>query len=380
MTRRRLPIGIQTFRKIREGDYYCVDKTAHIARLVDGAKHCVLSRPHRFGKSLLLDTLKELFEGNEPLFRGLAIHGDWDWSVRHPVLRLGFGGGRFRREDDVPAHVADQLETLEKNAGIAPGIAPRPAAASIRLGRLIRELHERTGQRVVLLVDDYDKPVLDLLDAPEACRANRDFLCGLYSVVKECDADVHFALLAGVSRFSTGSIFSGLNNLIDITLDSCFSGICGYTDADLDTVFAPELPGLDRDEIRDWYGGYAWGGEAVCNPFDILHLFDLRDFGPWWFEAGVPALLSDMLIERAVDPAAVDGMICHRSMLSYFDVDDIVMETLLFQTGCFAITGTEDLGGETLYRLGYPNREVRQSLNERLLRAVVPDASRQEDA
>ena len=292
------------------------------------------------------------------------------------MLRLSFGGGRFRREDDVPAHVAGQLEMLEKRAGIAP----RPAAASIRFRRLVRELHERTGRRVVVLVDDYDKPVLDLLDAPTACRANRDFLCGLYSVVKECDAHVHFTLLAGVSRFSTGSIFSGLNNLIDITLDSSFSGICGYTDADLDAVFAPELPGLDRDEIRDWYGGYAWRGEAVCNPFDVLHLFDRRDFGPWWFDAGVPAFLGEMLIERGLDPAAVDGMICRRSMLSYFDVDDIVMETLLFQTGCLAITGTEDLGGETLYRLGYPNREVRQSLNERLLRAAVPDASRQEDA
>ena len=376
MTRRRLPIGVQTFRKIREGDYYCVDKTAYLARLVDEAKHYVLSRPRRFGKSLLLDTLKELFEGNEPLFRGLAIHGGWDWSIRHPVLRLRFGGDRFRREDDVPAHVAGQLDALEKRAGIAP----RPAAASIRLGRLIRELHERTGQRVVVLVDDYDKPVLDLLDAPEACRVNRDFLCGLYGVVKDCDAHVHFTLLAGVSRFSTGSVFSGLNNLIDITLDSCFSGICGYTDADLDTVFAPELPGLDRDEIRDWYGGYGWRGEAVYNPFDILHLFDRRDFGAWWFEAGVPAPLRAMLVERGVDPAADDGTICRRSTLSYFDVDDMVMETLLFQTGCLAITGTEDLGGETLYRLGYPNREVRQSLNERLLRAVTPDASRQEDA
>ena len=376
MTRRRLPIGIQTFRKIREGDYYCVDKTAYLAPLVDEGKHYVLSRPRRFGKSLLLDTLKELFEGNEPLFRGLAIHGGWDWSVRHPVLRLRFGGGRFRREDDVSAHVADQLDALEKRAGIAP----RRAAASIRLGRLIRELHERTRQRVVVLVDDYDKPVLDLLDAPEACRANRDFVCGLYAVVKDCDAHVHFTLLAGVSRFSTGSIFSGLNNLIDITLDSCFSGICGYTEADLDTVFAPELTGLGREEIRDWYGGYGWRGEAVYNPFDLLHLLDRRDFRPWWFDAGVPAFLSDMLIERGVDPEADDGMICSHGMLSYFDVDDIVMETLLFQTGCLTITGTEDLGGETLYRLGYPNREVRQSLNEHLLRAVAPDASRQEDA
>ena len=376
MTRRRLPIGIHTFRKIREGNYYCVDKTAYVARLVDDGKHYVLSRPRCFGKSLFLDTLKELFEGNEPLFRGLAIHGDWDWSVRHPVVRLSFGGGRFRTEDDASAHVADQLEGLEKRAGIAP----RPAAASIRLSRLVRDLHERSGRRVVVLVDDYDKPVLDLLDAPEECRANRDFLCGLYGVVKDCDAHVHFTLLAGVSRFSTGSVFSGLNNLIDITLDSRCSGICGYTDADLDAVFAPELSGLDRDEIRDWYGGYGWRGEAVYNPFDILHLFDRRDFGAWWFEAGVPALVRDMLIERGVDPAAGDGMICRRSMLSYFDVDDIVMETLLFQTGCFSITGTEDLGGETLYRLGYPNREVRQSLNERLLRAVGPDASRQEDA
>ena len=370
MTRRRLPIGIQTFRELRERDCYYVDKTAYIVRLADEGKHYFLSRPRRFGKSLFLDTLKEAFEGNEPLFEGLAVHGDWDWSVRHPVLRLSFGSGTLRGASDLPADVADQLEAMESDAGLAAG----PAGAPERLRRLIRTLHERARRRVVVLVDDYDKPILDALDAPDLARANRDFLCGLYGVVKDCDAHVHFTFFTGVGKFATGSLFSGLNNLIDITRDPRYSSICGYTDADLESTFAAELPGLDRGEIRSWYGGYGWRGEEkVYNPFDVLWLFRNRRFDVRWFDTAVPVFLSDMLIERGVDLATLDDTICDGHLLSSFDVDDIVLETLLFQTGCLAITGTEDLGGMVFYRLGYPNRAVRRGLEERLLRGGTVD-------
>ena len=196
---------------------------------------------------------------------------------------------------DLAAELAEQLEALERNAAISP----RPAAAA-RFRFLIKALHERTGQPVVVLVDEYDKPILDALDVPEVARANRDLLRGLYGVVKDCDAHVRFAFLAGVSKFSKVSLFSGLNNLTDITLDPRYAAVCGYTDTDLDTVFAPELRGLDRDAIRTWYNGYNWrGAESVYNPFDILLLFDRREFDAWWFETGTPTFLVDTLLARA---------------------------------------------------------------------------------
>ena len=238
MTRRRLPIGIQTFREIRERDCYYVDKTAYIRRLLDEGNHYFLSRPRRFGKSLFLDTCKQLFEGNEALFEGLAIHGRWDWSVRHPVVHLSFGSGHFQGPDDLRTEVMDRLEVVEREAAVTA----RHASASARLAHVIRTLHQRTGQRVAVLVDEYDKPILDALDTPEIARANRDFLRGLYAVIKDSDAHIRFSFITGVSKFSKVSLFSGLNNLRDITLTPRYSSICGYTEADLDTVFAPELP------------------------------------------------------------------------------------------------------------------------------------------
>ena len=373
LARRRLPIGIQTFREIREAGCYYVDKTAYIQRLVDEGKHYFLSRPRRFGKSLFLDTLKEAFEGNQSLFEGLALHDAWDWSVRHPVLRLSFGSGTFR-EGELAAEAAEQLRALEKDAAITP---PPSASAAARFRSLIRALHERTGRRVAVLVDEYDRPILDTLEAPEVARANRDVLRGLYAVIKDCDAHVRFTFLTGVSKFSKVSLFSGLNNLTDITLDPRYGAICGYTDADLDAVFGPELPGLDREAIRAWYDGYNWrGADAVYNPFDILLLFDRREFDAWWFETGTPAFLVDTLLARGVSGVALEELIASGDLLSSFDVDRIATEALLFQTGYLTITGTENLGGKILYRLGYPNREVRQSLNEHLLRAMTPEPSR----
>ena len=374
MTRRRLPIGIQTFRTIREDCCYYVDKTAYIRRLVDEGGHYFLSRPRRFGKSLFLDTLKEAFEGNEPLFEGLALHDAWDWSIRHPVLRLSFGGGSFGEPGHLHANVMAQLDAVERETGVEAAYD----TAAERFGDLLRKLHRRTARRVVVLVDEYDRPILDALEAADVARANRDFLRGLYAVIKDSDAHVRFTFLTGVSKFSKVSLFSGLNNLTDITLEPDYSAVCGYTERDVDTVFAPELAGLDREAIRDWYNGYNWlGAERVYNPYDVLLLFRRRKFDAYWFETGTPTFLVRTLFRRRVSSLALDEMVAGSDLLSHFDVDDIATEALLFQTGYLTIKDEEDLGGEPVYRLGYPNQEVRQSLNRSLLRHLVRDASRQ---
>ena len=374
MNRRKLPIGIQTFREVREEDCYYVDKTAYIRGLLAKGKHYFLSRPRRFGKSLFLDTCKELFAGSEELFAGLYIHDHWDWSVRHPVLRLSFGSGSLSEPGVLHKEVMAQLDALEEETGVKS----RYDTASVRFRHLIQRVHRQSGQRVAVLIDEYDKPILDALDTPEAARANRDFLRGLYAVVKDSDAHVRFTFITGVSKFSKVSLFSGLNNLKDITLDPRYSALCGYAEADLDTVFSPELPGLDRDQIRDWYNGYSWrGDEKVYNPFDILLLFDSREFKAYWFETGTPTFLVETLFKRRVSSLALGEMIGSDELLSTFDVDHIATEALLFQTGYLTITDEEDLAGEPVYRLGYPNREVRQSLNRSLLRYLVRDATQQ---
>ncbi len=375
MVRRRLPIGMQTFRELRERDCYYVDKTAYIERLLDEGKHYFLSRPRRFGKSLFLDTLKELFEGNEELFAGLSIHERHDWSERHPVVRLSFGGGNFKEPANLDASVMAQLEGVAEQAGVSP----RYATAPERFAHLIRTLHAHAGQRVAVLVDEYDKPILDaLVEKPEVACANRDYLRGLYGVIKDSDAHVRFTFLTGISKFSKVSLFSQLNNLTDLTLDPVYSSICGYTERDLETVFAPELAGLDRERVREWYNGYGWlGDEKVYNPYDVLLLLRRRRFAAHWFETGTPAFLVDTLFERRVSTVSLDQTVSTEELLSTFDVEEIGTEALLFQTGYLTITGEEELGGEALYRLGYPNREVRQSLNRVLLRRLVQDAARQ---
>ena len=374
MVRRQLPIGIQNFREIRERNCYYVDKTGYALRLVEEGTHYFLSRPRRFGKSLFLDTLKELFEGSRELFQGLDAYDRWDWSVRYPVLKLSFGGGHFDEPGHLQASVAEQLSAIERDtatqryADTAPG----------RLRDLLGALHRRAGERVAVLVDEYDKPILDALEEPEVARTNRDYLQGLYGMIKSCDAHLRFCFLTGVSKFSKASLFSGLNNLRDITLNPRFSAICGYTEEDLDTVFAPELPGLDRERVRDWYHGYSWGGEErVYNPFDVLLLLADREFKAWWFETGTPTFLVDTLVERGVPSPALDGMLATEELLSTFDVGDIATAALLFQTGYLTMLGREDKGGKRFYRLGYPNREVRESLNTSLLGYLVKDRMRQ---
>ncbi len=370
MTRHHLPIGIQDFATIRSEDFYYVDKTPLIRQLVKGGRHYFLSRPRRFGKSLLVDTLRALFAGQEALFRGLAIHDHWDWSVTHPVLRLSFGR-KYEEPEDIERSIANQLGLIEHAAGLDP---PNSAdAAPERLQSLLYRLHHTTGQRVVVLVDEYDKPILDALHDPDRARANREALRGIYGIIKGSAAHVRFVFVTGVSMFSKVSLFSDLNNLDDISLDPHFAAICGYTDADLDTVFAPELDGLDRDAIRTWYNGYSWrGDERLYNPFDVLLLLRKREFRPYWFETGSPTFLFETLKARSVGPMELEGCLADRSLVSRFDVGDISAEALLFQTGYLTIVDEQSDGFDTLYKLDYPNQEVRVSLNRGLLAHLSP--------
>ena len=364
--RKKLPIGIQTFREISEGGYYYVDKTGFALRLNDEGKYYFLSRPRRFGKSLFLDTLAELFAGNEALFDGLEAYRRWDFSRRYPVLRLSFGGGVVQSAAALDVRIRDLLRINAEALGIE---AQQDLDISGQFASLIREARAARGERVVVLVDEYDKPILDNLTRPEAAREIRDGLRNLYSVIKDSDANIRFALLTGVSKFSKVSLFSGLNNLNDITVDARYSAICGYTEADLAQVFAPELDGLDRAEIRDWYNGYNWTGEAVYNPFDVLLLFDRRQFRPWWFETATPTFLVDVLTERQVWLPALGQLEADAALLSTFDVGHMSTEALLFQTGYLTIESEEQLSGAWFYRLRWPNREVYQSLNAALLDA-----------
>ncbi len=369
----RLPIGIQSFREIREDGCHYVDKTPHIKRLVDSGKHYFLSRPRRFGKSLLLDTIQELFEGSEPLFRGLHIHGRWNWDAPHPVVRLDFGGDRFHTTEQLRESVLEQVSVQAQAAGVET--AGSSAAAQFR--HLIRALHAKTGQRVVVLVDEYDKPILDPLTAVdgsrEQARRNRDELRALYGNIKTLDAHIRFSFLTGVSKFSKVSLFSELNNLKDITLDPRYAAICGYTEADLDAVFAQELEGLDRARVREWYNGYNWRGQdkdRVYNPFDVLLLLDEREFAAHWFETGSPAFLIEHLKAHGVGPLDLDGRVASSDLLSAFDVEHISPEALLFQTGYLTIVDETMVEYEARYQLGYPNMEVRRALNKSLLASI----------
>ena len=369
MNRCQLPIGIQAFRTLREDNCYYVDKTALIHRLISEGRFYFLSRPRRFGKSLLLDTLHELFDGSEPLFRGLAIHDKWDWSVKHPVVHLSFGGNHLE-PGNLEGNVLNQLAIIERNAGLDP--APERLRGSERLRDLLDRLHHKTGKQVVVLVDEYDKPILDVLHKPEMARANREYLRGFYSVIKDCARLVRFVLVTGITIFSKVSLFSGLNNLESISLDPRFATICGYTDRDLDTVFAPELPGLDRDKVRTWYNGYHWrGAEKLYNPYDVLLLFRSREFASHWFETGSPSFLFQVMMEQETSLLELENRVAEGNLLSTFDIDHIGIEALMFQAGYLTIVEEERRDGQTFFTLDYPNKEVRLSLNSGLLQYVT---------
>ncbi|MBK7006116.1 MAG: ATP-binding protein [Burkholderiales bacterium] len=369
LVRRKLPIGIQTFRKIREADdYYYVDKTGLAIDLIEQGACYFLSRPRRFGKSLLIDTFRELFDASKELFTGLAAETRWDWGKKHPVIRISFSDGVLQNRAELDQRIRGILRINRETLGVQrPADLPENDIAG-NFADLIRQAHQKFGQRAVVLIDEYDKPILDNITHSPVALEMREGLKNLYSVLKGADEHLKFVFLTGVSKFSKVSLFSGLNNLIDITLDKRYSALCGYTDADVDTVFAPELPGLDREEIRRWYNGYNWLGTSVYNPFDLLLLFDSREFRAYWFETGTPTFLVKLLSERQFFTPDLARLHSSMALLSTFDVDLIEPEALLFQAGYLTVLESSQLlPGQWVYTLGYPNREVESSLNAALL-------------
>lgn len=371
LPRRKLPIGIQTFSEIIQEGHYYVDKTAFAVRLANEGKYYFLSRPRRFGKSLLLDTLREMFEGNQALFNGLAAESGWDWSKKYPVIRISFSSGVLRNRVELDQRIREILRVNRQALGLHlhANLPDTDLASSFE--DLIAQAHQQAGQRAVVLIDEYDKPILDNIDHGAAALEMREGLKNLYSVLKGSDAHLKFVFLTGVSKFSKVSLFSGLNNLTDITLDETYSALCGYTDADVDTVFAAELPGLDRELMRQWYNGYNWLGTPVYNPFGLLQLFRTRKFMPHWFETGTPSFLIKLLQQRQQFTPDLSRIVASEALLSNFDVENISVESLMFQAGYLTVRDVWQAPGQMELTLKYPNLEVQAALNNSLLQSLT---------
>jgi len=366
MLTKKLPIGIQTFSEMIGEGYLYVDKTAHAWKLINEGKYYFLSRPRRFGKSLFLDTLKEIFEGNEGLFKALDIHDKWDWTRRYPVIKIDFAGGVLQSREGLDRRIyrileenAERLKVdcLRENNDI-PGC----------FGELIRHAHDKYAQRVVILVDEYDKPILDNIEHPEVAVQMREGLKNLYSVMKGQDAHIQFAFMTGVSKFSKVSLFSGINQLNDITLDNRFATICGYTQHDLETTFAKHLAGVDWAELGRWYNGYGFLGEPVYNPFDILLFIEKgQSYRNYWFETGSPSFLIKLFQKNRYFLPDLESLEVSEEILDSFDVERINPVTLLFQTGYLTVERSFTRLMRLVFKLRVPNREVRLALSDQLI-------------
>jgi len=363
---KKLPIGIQTFSEIITEGYAYVDKTAHALALANGGKYYFLSRPRRFGKSLFLDTLKDLFEGREALFRGLAIHPHWDWSRRYPVIRVDFAGGVVQTRAALDLRIGRLLGENAERLGVDCDWTNNDIPGCF--GDLIRAAQAAHGSRVAILVDEYDKPILDNIDQLERAAELREGLKNLYSTMKAQDAHIQFVLMTGVTKFSKVSLFSGLNQLNDLTLDERFATLCGYTQADLTTTFGGHLAGIDWNKLKRWYNGYSFLGEPVYNPFDILLFIDKGQvYRNYWFETGSPSFLIKLLQQRRAFLPELDGIEASEEILDSFDLERIDPVTLLFQTGYLTIADIRWRRSRRLYRLRLPNQEVKMALADHLI-------------
>ncbi|MEM7180420.1 MAG: AAA family ATPase [Spirochaetota bacterium] len=371
---KRLPLGIQTFADMILQEHYYIDKTEFIYKLANIGRYFFLSRPRRFGKSSFLDTLAEAYMGNQKLFQGLFLENNWDWSKQHPVIQISFGGGQTRNAENL------QLVTQEILHEIADSFSITLKNQSIngKFREIIRSAYKKNQQKVVILIDEYDKPILDVIEKEEIATSVRDELKNLYSVIKDMDKYIQFVFITGVSKFSRVNLFSGLNNLSDITLDSRFASICGYTQDELETTFGSLLHNVPLEEVKEWYNGYNFCGEKVYNPYDILHYLDKKDFQNYWFVTGTPSFLIKLIEKKNFPIPEIENLEVSRELMDSFDVESITLETLLFQTGYLTIKEVERLGDITLYHLTYPNKEVKMSLNNSILK-FLSDSSRDKE-
>ncbi len=397
---RKLPIGIQSFESIRRDGYVYVDKTAYVYKLASEGKPYFLSRPRRFGKSLLVSTMRAYFEGRRELFEGLEIErlegaeaeaeGREAWVAR-PVFHFDFTGQDYRTAALEDA-LGEQLARWERVYG---------ASGAVTLGGrfqdLIEAAHAQSGHRAAVLVDEYDKPLLDVMEDESLLERNRGVLKGFFSVLKKADDHLRFAFLTGVTKFSKVSIFSDLNQLSDVSLERDYAGICGVTESELVAGFAPELEalavqlGLDAagclEALRAQYDGYCFhpdgpaaadgqpDGRRVYNPFSLLNALHKRRVGSWWFETGTPTFLVRRMRDAMLDPRRLtDGTIyADEGRLSDYRADDPDPIPLMFQAGYLTIVSADPLVGE--YTLAVPNAEVRHGLEKGLLSAWAPGYS-----
>ncbi len=377
MALQKLPIGEQSFPLIREQGLLYVDKTEHIHRLVTGSRYIFLSRPRRFGKSLTLSTIEALFSGERHLFEGLWVENQWDWSVKHPVVHLPVNKLDYQNKGLEKALI-DFLDDRAK----ASGLVLAEVSSKSKLQELIAKLAAAEGP-VVLLIDEYDKPLIDYLekeDLPTA-KEHRKILKTFYSGLKDQHSQeaLRFFMITGVSKFSQVSIFSDLNYLNDLTLSDYCATLVGYTQEELETYFGEWLerlqqrfPDMNRqqllDHIRMWYNGYSWDGrERVYNPFSILQLFDHRTFQDYWFKTGTPTFLIDQLKEQQV--FTLNNLKVSETLMESFDLENLDVRALLFQTGYSTIRHIDTEWG--IYTLDYPNREVEQAMHNHLIGALA---------
>ena len=368
---KKLPIAITTFEKIRDKtqNYLYVDKTELALKLINTGEYYFLSRPRRFGKSLFIDTLSDLFKGKKALFKGLAVYQQWDWSVHYPVIHISLNTGNFSTKEDISERILDILEYTKKHLGVR---CQKNNNIPSCFTELIENVYEKYQQKVVILIDEYDKPILDNISDKETALIAREILKSFYSVIKDNDRYLKFVFITGVSKFSKMNLFSGLNNLTDITTMSDYATICGYTHHDIQTTFKEHLQNVNLEQLKTWYNGYNYlGGEAskVYNPYDILLFINNHcEYKNYWWSTGNPSFLIKKLQEQHYYIPNLENIIVSEEILNTFDIDHIDLIALLWQTGYLTFAQKIANFDDTYdYQLKVPNREIQKSLNQLFL-------------
>jgi hypothetical protein len=369
-----MPIGIQTFERIITGGYAYVDKTAWVYELAKEGLCYFLGRPRRFGKSLLVSTLRAYFEGKRELFKGLALDKlEKEW-LEYPVLHIDLTVSAYRSVSDLEAALDANLQIYEEKLGIAP----LDTSASIRFFNLIRRAAEKTGRSVIVLVDEYDRPLTQTMEQGKANDDIRNALKGFYGVLKSADRWLRFVLLTGVTKFSKVSVFSDLNMLRDISMKPEYAGICGISAKELEDNFKPELEALaERNgmtydeavaEMKKCYDGYRFAkrGDGMFNPYSVLNALADQNFSYYWFETGTPTFLMDLIKRDNFDPMQfMEGATISARSINDYRADGSDPVPLLYQSGYLTITGYDNELDE--YALDFPNDEVRYGFLEELL-------------
>lgn len=376
MQLQKLPIGIQTFSDIIKGNYVYVDKTDIAHNLIESYRYAFLARPRRFGKSLFLDTLKNIFEGKKELFKGLAIEDKWDWDISYPVIHINFANGRAKDAKQLDQNILTILKENQDRLGLQ---CEEKDSISGCFRDMIIKASEKYNQKVVILVDEYDKPILDNIDNTELAGEIRNGLLNLYSVIKGSDEYIKFSFITGVSKFTKTSLFSGLNNFPDISLHKRYGDVCGYSQNDIETTFKPYLESVDMNKLQQWYNGYNFLSSDMYNPFDILQFIDNEfEYKNYWFETGTPTFLIELINKNSYFLPKLTNLKVDEKLLDSFDINNLDFEVILYQTGYLTIDKVEiDEDEDTIYTLKIPNKEVKTSLTKRIISDLYKDTSLQ---